>query len=207
MSTRLSFRAYKHREQTPLPADVKLDESSFWYSCETEALVNAALESRYPGSVVYSADLSRVNEFMIMPAKAFVQGSFQGRQFGFCLQYKTILFGAAPGAKGGLVYSRISELNVPPSAIDYSGLPAKLWVRAQSGGLHFLVQLEQYTSYPGILMKDDATGEVYCYRPRQFIIRVPAAASAAASSTNAATSVASATSATASAATAAPPGS
>jgi hypothetical protein len=64
-------------------------------------------------------------------------------------------------------------MSAAPSSVNYSKLAKKMWRQAVSGGLRILLQLELYTSYPGILMQDDATGEAYCYRPRQIILLAP----------------------------------
>jgi hypothetical protein len=176
-SAPLVLHCYKHRSQTPLPDDAKTDPANAWYLCDTRAAACDALAAKYPKHVAYKADLTMIDSYSIMPAKAFVSGNFMGRGFGFNLSYETVLrprsSSGRPPASKGFTMVNMQEMNVSASSVDYSGLAPKLWCQGRSKGLHILIQLELYTTYPGILMQDDATGDVYCYRPRQIIVLVP----------------------------------
>lgn len=172
----LSLLAFKHRDLTPLPKDIELPRGNAWYIGDTRAAKYSALADKYPGYTVYQADLTTINEWSIMPAKAFVTGEFLGRKFGFNLEYKTIsCSGRAkrPPCPKGFTMVNMQEINVSPTSLNYASLDKKVWCQGQSDGLRVLIQLELYTTYPGILMQDDATGEVYCYRPCRILVLVP----------------------------------
>lgn len=172
----LVLRAYKNRELGQLPADTYLDPGNAWYVCDALCAKDDAISAKYPGYTAYRASLSSVDKYSIMPAKAFIQGEFRGTKFGFNLEYKTVL--ARPPSytrpsPNGFVMVHMHDMDVAPASVDYSKLDKKLWCQGKGGGLHILIQLELYTSYPGILMQDDATGEAYCYRPRQILVLDP----------------------------------
>jgi hypothetical protein len=166
--------AAKNRDLLEIPDDYEIDQ--FWYRCKTTAERYPKLDDKYPGYLVYDAKIpGRMHDELIMPAKAYVSCELMGTVFGFNLAYDTVKHGASHvPARGGLMRLSMADVNVPPSAVDYSSLPTSLWKQGVGKrGYRVLIQLRLYTSYEGILMKDDGNGDVYCYRPSRILILLP----------------------------------
>jgi hypothetical protein len=170
----LVLYAYKHRTQTPYDKKIKLSPARAWFRLITRTI--KCNISKYPNHIAYRAiDIPVDEESGIMPAKAFICGEFLNRKFGFNLQYTTVLSGSktSKDPTTGLILLDVEKTNISPSTINYSSLKKKIWCQGTSDDLHLLIQLELFTSYSGVLMQDDVTGEVYCYRPSQIIMLLP----------------------------------
>jgi hypothetical protein len=166
--------AVKNRDLVEIPDDYEIDQ--FWYRCKTTAERYPKLDGKYPGYLVYDAKIpGRMHDELIMPAKAYVSCEFMGATFGFNLAYNTVKHGAwREVPRGGLMYLSVADMRVPPSAVDYSTLSTSIWKQGTcKTGHRVLIQLQLYTSYKGILMKDDGNGDVYCYRPSRILILLP----------------------------------